>query len=361
MLLGADPEFFLFSGSTPVGAHKVFETNKIVKGPQRAFRDGYSVELNSQPSTCRGTLQNWFFQVMRGAQQVAKKAGFEIGAKDFVEIDLAELEDAPEDLQQFGCDPAFSAYDGGNPIPIHVEARSHSRRYAGGHIHFSFPRAQKSEYIPAAYSGDFPNKQLISHARYDVSPEWHFPMLNQKWMGNTDNHPLAVKLLDLYCGLPAAYMLGGTEQYERRKVYGQAGEFRSQTKYPDHSMGIEYRVPGSSVWNTHVLPAFIMGVGRAVLGSFVTYASHWDPKIEDDLRGAINFGDTAVQERLLKSLSWYSFFSFDTLKAVKNKCGDYLRTFSYGSVPDSHNSWDWLTAQKGISRYAAPVSLPRAA
>lgn len=362
MLLGADPEFFLFSGEgKPVGAHKVFGTNKEVPGPARAFRDGYSVELNTMPSTCRGTLQNWFFSVFRGAREKAAALGLEIKAADFVEISLSELESAPEDLQQFGCDPAFSAYDGGNPIPIHVEAKTHERRYAGGHVHFSFPRVQRNEYVPAVFEGVFPGAKVISHAKYVTHDEWNFPQTSQKWIANTDNHPIAVKLLDLYCGLPVAYMLGGTEQYERRKVYGQAGEFRSQMKYSDHSLGIEYRVPGSTVWNTHVLPAFIMGVGREVLRNFSFYSSHWDEKIEDDLRGAINFGDTSVQEKLLKRISYDNFFTFSTLKDVKMKCGDYLKTFSYGRVPDSHMSWDTMTANYGISRFASVSSLSIAA
>lgn len=358
MLLGADPEFFLFSGDKPVGAHKVFRTNKEVPGPNRAFRDGYSVELNATAATCRETLHDWFFTIMRAAQQEAKGQHLNIRAADFVEIDLKELESAPEDLQQFGCDPAFSAYDGGNPIPITVEARSHNRRYAGGHIHFSYPRLQRQEYIPATYTT---GGQLLTRAKYKSHDEWYFAHVNHAWIGNTDNHPAAVKLLDLYCGLPVAYMLGGTEQYERRKVYGQAGEFRSQMKYSNHALGIEYRVPGSTVWNTHVLPAFIMGVGRGVLAEFDTYRRHWDPKIEDDLRGAINFGDTPVQERLLKNLSWLSYFTFDTLKAVKAKCGDYLKTFSYAQPANSHSSWEGLTTQHRIPRFAPPVTLPRAA
>ena len=194
--------------------------------------------------------------------------------------------------------------------------------------------------------------QIYVPAEYKTYPGEYMLPQSVGWIGNKDNHPAAVKLLDLYCGLPAAYMLGTREQYERRKVYGQAGEFRSQ-KY-DKALGIEYRVPGSTVWNTHYLPAFIMGVGRVILGQFETYARHWDDKLNDDLRLAINEGDTKLQEKLLKPLNVPQFYTFETLKYVREKCHDVLNTFTYGYAGaesgDSHNSWDYLTWVNGISR-----------
>lgn len=369
MIFGADPEFFLFTEEgKAVGAFEVFEVRERETWTGsyggKAFRDGFSVELNGNPNTCRGNLHNNFFATMEHAKNRAKKKGLTLAACDFVTVDLSEAQFWPPDCQEFGCDPAFSAYDGGRVIPIGVDARTHPRRYAGGHFHFSYALGEKREMLsPSRVEGTYPRATFIP-AVYKTYPGEFTLAPGTEWIGNKDNHPAAVKLLDLYCGLPAAYMLGSREQYERRKVYGQAGEFRSQ-KYeaPCKALGIEYRVPGSTVWNTHFLPAFIMGVGRNILYRFETLTRLWDDKLNDDLRQAINEGNDKLQERLLRHIRVEGFYTFDTLKAVREKCHDILNTFSYGyegaAVGDSHNSWDWLTQKFMISR--TPGAFPAVA
>ena len=278
MIFGTDPEYLAVNKlGRPVPAHKVGFGDKahktVLYNPgygvndgweSRAFRDGYMIEVNIQPNTCRQTVTH---RMKRALENLARKIApkYKLVATAAVKISLkTDLKNAPEDVLQFGCDPSYCAYEGEAKIPL-IDAISHPFRYGGGHIHYGY------------FAGD---RRL-------------------SWMKNPSNHPKFIKLLDRHVGVPLAYLFDSKQSFMRRRFYGQAGEFRSQRygKLP-HEVGVEYRTPGPEVWNAPWIASYVMGAGRYIGQNFKELAKKWDKSMEDDLRLAINTGEGA--EKMLK-------------------------------------------------------------
>lgn len=298
MHLGMDPEFVIVNKlGRPIPAHKAGipgpgekrmlapdpattdeRTGKLRYNPEtdwqtRCFRDGYMVEFNVRPQTCRQSLTHLLRNGVAILQRELKEKGLTLAAIPAVRINLArDMKDAPPDVMQFGCKPSLDAYNGEVKIPP-IDAISHPYRYAGGHMHFG-------------YSG---NEE-------------------EKWMLNKDNHADAVKLLDLYLGLPLTALFNNRRTYLRRRYYGQAGEYRSQqylkpdshkpahwadtqwAAYVKTQVGIEYRTPGPEMWNAAWVASFAYGVGRFVMTGYKQLLKKYDRKLGDGVRAAINTG-----------------------------------------------------------------------
>jgi hypothetical protein len=224
------------------------------------------------------------------------KPGWVLSSQPAHLVDLSEIAKAPKDVRNFGCDPSFDAYKGGEPKYSMVDGGTHNIRYAGGHMHFSVFDAPlyESEFGFSA----FPELVHLLHP---------------------PNYPQLVKWLDLKVGLPLSFIFGDEHEFQRRKVYGQAGEFRPQTypwvgitKWDDgysgvpktahHILkGLEYRVPGPQMYNHPAILHAAFGTARNTLEKCMSW--RWDPAIEDDLQGAINTGEGALA--LLESEVWH--------------------------------------------------------
>jgi hypothetical protein len=161
------------------------------------------------------------------------------------------MKNAPDDVKQFGCEPSWDAYTGETKTPP-IDAMTHPWRYAGGHLHFS----------------DAP---AVTSAKGKPTPQLR----------------KIVKLMDLYIGLPLTCVFGDRLTYQRRKYYGQAGEFRPQT-YSHNRYGVEYRTPGPEVWRAPWVASFAMGVGRDIC--LREHSLKFDDGMADDLQAAINTG-----------------------------------------------------------------------
>lgn len=273
---GTDPEYLIVdSYGRPIPAHKagmppkeskmILNTGSSEDG-SKAFRDGYMVEINVAPSHCR---QSMSFRMQRAIKKVNAKLmkyHYHLIAVPAVKINLAkDMTKAPLDVKQFGCEPSFCAYDGVTKVPP-IDAMTHQWRYAGGHLHFSpekgyaYPDTTKVRFRPS-------------------------------WMANEDNYPLAIKLMDQYVGLPLTCLFHSRLQYQRRKWYGQAGEYRPQ-KYPDGEIGLEYRTPGPEIWNLPWLSSLALGIGRHIMMNFGHLAKQPRSKMRDEaVRNAINTGE----------------------------------------------------------------------
>lgn len=305
---GTDPEYFIIkTDGTLVPAHKFFEDKHHKKRYSRGsvFRDGYAVEVNVMPDECRQTVTYSVQYTLRNLDKFLRERGCRLFVAPAVKIDLAKLRNAPKDVQMFGCDPSFCAYTGEAKIPS-IDGRTHDRRYAGGHLHFSTTR------------------------------DW---MGRRPWLLERNPEQLAdaAKLLDLYLGLPLTCIFHSLGQYTRRKYYGQAGEFRPQT-YDNSAAGIEYRTPGPEVWNTAAIASFALGVGRKVLQNFHELRRKWDKKIEDDLRDAINTG--AGRVRLLRRLQ--GFYNPGIVSELQQKIHNrrlVLLSETNGEVQNGYGDW----------------------
>lgn len=302
MFIGTDPEFFILDKEgNPVPAHRFFpgkdakkETEKDYMNPKRFngtsfpvkyFRDGYALELNPPGTHCR---QLMFSDVANGllAALEALPPGYTLSSVPAVKVNLDELMDAPPDVLQFGCDPSWDAYTGKQKF-VELDARTFPLRVAGGHMHFStFPVFEHPDYGKVTpYAEDF-------------------PLLNEA------NYALLTKMFDKWIGVPLTYILEREETFVRRRYYGQAGEYRIQ-KYPPppqyrnypNWVGIEYRTPGSDLYNHKVLASLFFHVGREIIRAFPTRKKTWDNSQEPAVQRAINTG-----EGLTEQLS-----SFDTL------------------------------------------------
>lgn len=256
-MLGTDPEFLIVDkAGIPVPAHKAGIPDKQHKlclqgGESWCFRDGYMVEINLTPSFCRQTMAHRMKRALLRLQTVLGD-NYRIRSRSAVRINLAkDMKNAPDDVKQFGCEPSWDAYTGETKTPP-IDAMTHPWRYAGGHLHFSEASA-------------------VNLAKGKPTPQLR----------------KIVKLMDLYVGLPLTCVFGDRLTYQRRKYYGQAGEFRPQT-YHQNQYGVEYRTPGPEVWRAPWVASFAMGVGRDICN--LVQSLSFDDGMADDLQAAINTG-----------------------------------------------------------------------
>lgn len=340
MQVGADPEFFIISSSGEVLSAHLFFNNKTNKhivhdpyGGGQFFRDGFALEINPDPCECKASL---FFT----GKNLLRYAGAQMGKNHSffttptISVDLSSLANAPEDLRTFGCEPSWDAYTGDKKIS-YVNAMDYPYRHSGGHMHFS-PTAEDAR---------------------------------EAWLNESENHLMAIKLLDLYLGLPLSIIFDSPEQYQRRNLYGAAGEFRPQSykryviRYDrDESIyreenpsgisrGLEYRTPDARIWNHSLFLGFAFGVAREVLRHFHELSPKWDKGIEDSLREAINKGGTKLQYSLLKEVP--GFYNKETIEALSK--WEKKFDFQLLSQAQFHDGWGEHCTLLNIPQY-----IPRA-
>src|SRR6266404_6925439 len=113
ILVGADPEFSVLApGGYPVPAHKVgFEDkqNKRVFTSGKAFRDGYNIEINVEPSHARLVM---IARVRKTLLEILDMLppGHKLLTLPSIKIDLGfDMYNAPDDVLAFGCEPSAIA------------------------------------------------------------------------------------------------------------------------------------------------------------------------------------------------------------------------------------------------------------
>jgi hypothetical protein len=269
IVFGTDPEYLILDAQGhPVPAHKAgipSKDHKLSLGGNEAkvFRDGYMVEINISPSDCRQTMSYRMRRALKSMSLRLQRQKLHLVSVPAVKINLAkDMSRAPADVKQFGCEPSYCAYDHVTKIPP-IDAMHHVWRYAGGHLHFSPGKIYK-------LTGGFNWKPV--------------------WLSNPDNYPEAVRLFDQYIGLPLTCLFHSKLQYQRRKWYGQAGEYRPQS-YPDGTPGLEYRTPGPEIWNLPWLSNLVLGIGREILLNFSQLSKTQSAVRGAAVRHAINTGE----------------------------------------------------------------------
>lgn len=271
-MVGVDPEMFLVGkNGRAVPAHTLFPEKSKREQVGRCssyYRDGYAVEFNiTYGQTCRETLITYLYEAISAAAYTANKRGLRLISVPAVRVNLSELVEAPTDVQVFGCKPSVNAYTKLSSIPD-IEAMAHPFRYAGGHLHFSFPLAFRS------------NELLDKHHCWILDPENVF---------------LFVKMMDLFVGVPMTYIEANPLNFLRRENYGKAGEFRFQhysstNHYNLGAVGIEYRTLSPFWLRQPGLLSFALGMGREIFNNFHSYAKKWDSSLEPKIRKAIDTG-----------------------------------------------------------------------
>lgn len=269
-MMGADPEFFCGKGDgtvVPSWQADIPHKSEPLKGVMnqttvvsQVYRDGWALELSCTPSTCRESLVDF----LRVGMDVARRKGKRLLTLPTIPVNLALLEGAPGDVQEFGCEPAFSAYDEGQAIVVGVSAREHPFRYAGGHMHFSLgsPGFPLSPQAGAIFS------KLLTFDKKELREKGVFATIEEKDGGREAARAhlcREVQMMDLVVGLASVIVYGDAAEVQRRQVYGRAGEFRLQ-QYGSlaASWGLEYRTPSTRVFNSTPSISLFFLLGNAV-------------------------------------------------------------------------------------------------
>lgn len=360
VILGHDTEYFVVDGDgKPVPAHTIFPDKAKAKkftikaevwdadaGDYRMrtfkekglrgsyYRDGYALEINSRPSTCRGYLWNDMQFTLRHAAGEADKKDLKLSMLPYMDIDISELRkrDVPKDVKRFGCSPTFSAYSNSDePSEITGNALSVPFRTIATHIHMGvMPNANWPEFEEAANSG-----------AQAMSP----------W----------VKLADLLLGIPGTWLSPYPElEFKRRKLYGKAGEFRIHfhpffetygigANAEDYSKipALEYRVLSTHMARAPELFSFATGMMRDVilpLGSDEKVRDLLTDDLMRDVRLAIDRGKNL--DAMMKE--WINF-----MKAISDSlhCLDldeYDAVFEEMGIPTMK---DWQEAKDTASYF----------
>ena len=259
----------------------------------KVFRDGYVMEMNIPPSTCRESTNSYLWNAWRLAawaigkfnKENNRKLEYRFVASFPIPVEKVYADEVPDDAAQWGCAPALSAYTGEKVIP-QCQPFQLPVRFTGGHMHLS---EQKTRLHPAH---PFHSKEAMA---------------------------MYVRLMDKYVGLPITYLLSKyTDEFERRKYYGAAGEYRIQNygrgEDTDTRIGVEYRVPSSRIFQNYYIMSLAFGIMHEVLVYFQSMCKSYDFGAADAIRHAINTGEGA--EDLLKNIEVPAFFNFDILKAL---------------------------------------------
>ncbi len=258
MSLGQDTEFFLIDSRDDsfIPAHEFLPP--VAKALEigyynKIFRDGFAVEVNTPATICRAQIWNNLSSTLkepRGRLKLPPHVKF--STRPVVRLNMETKPTWPEDVTALGCSPTIDAYTG-ETKSIHVDPPF---RTSGAHMHIS--------------------------------------EMGSVWMNDLKNHILFIKFCDLFIGLPETILFGDDLHFQRRTLYGQAGEFRVQ-KYSGGYRGLEYRVCSSRIYNHPSVQSLFFKILRDVCWrNFYLIKEKWNPKIEDSLREAINTGKGAM-------------------------------------------------------------------
>ena len=245
--IGSDPEVFVVGPD-----HKVVPAHHFgIPGPSDKvktefgsfFRDGWALEVNPIPSKSPEALLAHIKFILRVARKQFLPDDYKFSLRPAIDIDLKLLEEAPEDVKKFGCNPAYDAYALKVVVPT-VDAATHPMRTTGCHLHFSGPTINDPE--------DFPK---------------------------------IIKMLDFFVGTRMVIDAATPASRKRRTLYGRAGEFRPQMY--GETLGLEWRVPDALILANKDLFCFLVNEAvevvncHSVLGSLAK-------ETEDRVQRAIN-------------------------------------------------------------------------
>lgn len=262
---GCDPEFFFRRDGEVVGAEKVLPLSGLSVGDGslgKVIIDGVQAELNPSPSYCREVEGRYIGSAFLAVREHMKK--FERLAIDFsqtIKLSDGDFDKLSDSSKKFGCMPSKNAGKGGVMGKISVNPATYRYRSAGGHIHI----------------GDNGNDAVNAVLKDPVR---------------------LVKMFDILVGNTCVLIDRDSGNIERRKVYGQAGEFRT----PPH--GVEYRTLSNFWLRSYELMSLAFGLVRHAV---IIVANDMDDKFlelvdMDDITRAINTNDFSLALRNFKKI-----------------------------------------------------------
>lgn len=216
MTFGCDPEIFFENGSGKiVGAEKVIGKGiSGIKTYGKIDLDGVQGEIKTNPSTCREVIAGAIKDAFGAANRHLKGTNYKVSFRGVVDVDQDELNSLSPEARQLGCAPSLNYYD--DKASIGVDPATYTKRSAGGHIH-----------------------------------------IGTLGLGTIYQQPARViPIMDICVGNTAVLLDRDPLAAERRKVYGRAGEYRTQTH------GFEYRTLSNFWLRSYPVMSMMFGLSR---------------------------------------------------------------------------------------------------
>jgi len=343
-VVGMDPEVFIRIQDKVVPASVYFpdKTKQIECSTGSTSRDGWALELRPKPGRPRQVVKNLEILFREARLHIVEQG---VAFNDIVFLPNATLNISPQtdfttlppDLQQFGCEPSFDAYEAGAPINVKINATEHFHRYAGGHLHFCLGEVIGNQGFPNVASKYYRELLTLVHKGKDVE-------------ARAKVSPL-VQLFDYTIGLfLASQDFPPNFERQRRNYYGLPGEFRLQiynkqclickdalcpttagsaiaikkflkltgiekqtfttTHKQRYQIGIEYRTPSANILRNNALILMAFALGREVLHSgrhpeqllkqYQTFAAAFKP---ESVRKLIRDNHSFYARELLASMT----------------------------------------------------------
>lgn len=263
-MIGQDTEFFAYDTvkghCVPAHSIGIKKTKTKIDYYGTYFRDGYAIEFNSPPSSCRAGIWENLSRVMQHLKYNVLPSNITLITDPVSSIDLEELKTAPDDLKVLGCNPTLDAYKKEEKV-VNVDPMTLPFRTTGAHMHYSFNRGE-----------DYSLSDLGILAKY----------------------------CDLTIGLPFTIIFGDDKEFQRRTLYGTAGEFRKQAYEKDYTgspiYGFEYRVLSSRLYHHPGVFGLFFGIFKYLLEQRPSLlAAGWNDKLDEPLSRAINTGVGALE------------------------------------------------------------------
>jgi len=152
VLIGCDPEYFLWDTKTSVfvSAHDKVpgtkdEPYKLANGGH-VQADGTAVEFNIPPSRTPKQFKDHILSALNDIKKefFAKDDNLKFSFSPVADFKPDYFDRLPASAKELGCDPDFSAYNGGKPNPKPNGTRQY--RTGSGHIHVGF--LKREDFIP---------------------------------------------------------------------------------------------------------------------------------------------------------------------------------------------------------------------
>ena len=334
--VGQDTEFFCFDTvrghCVPAHSLGIKKEKSKIDYYGSYFRDGYAIEFNTPPSTCRAGIWENLARVMEYVKLNVLPKHIQLITDPVTNIDLEELKSAPADLKVLGCNPTFDAYKQQEKI-VNVDPMTLPFRTTGAHMHFSFN------------SNDSVN--------------------------STEKHTLAelgilAKYCDLMIGLPFTIIFGDDKEFQRRTLYGTAGEFRQQHYskdcYGQDINGFEYRVLSSRLYQHPGVFGLFFGIFKYLCQQRnVLFTAGWNDKLNKPLVRAINTGVGALGllQEFSNAMALYTKFDVEGMNGIGYIPKDWAAAIikmrdmrQTNAIIDKFQMWDGqLYAHWGWSEY----------
>lgn len=202
ILVGADPEVFMFQNGKPISAHGAIKGTKdnpfkVENGAVQV--DGMALEFNIDPAENAEQFTAHIRKVMQ--QLSAMVPGYELNPVPVAHFGMEYINTQPREAIELGCNPDFNAWEDGQPNP-RPNAQTPFRTGAG-HVHIGWTKDMD---------------------QFDV--------------GHREACIMVTRQMDYYLGLGSLLF---DSDNQRRQMYGAPGAFRYKP------YGCEYRVL-SNAW-----------------------------------------------------------------------------------------------------------------